>query len=174
MPFDLSGETIGKIIIWGVVLSFSVPFGYYYGVSYWGSGAAGALLGLVLGLVATGIGLFVKNKIANLFGALAGERKASFSSREQYESDIQQIRYHKMRKDYEIALRKVNEILELDPEYPEVLFLKAQIVWEGFGNNVAAVSNLEKIQMIVGEKQSTIYRWSDSLIEEIKKSCNRQ
>ena len=81
---------------------------------------------------------------------------------------MQQARYQKMQKEYGIALRKVNEILEMDPEFPEALFLKAQILWEGFRNSDAAVPYLEKIQMVVREEQSAVRRWACSLLEDIK------
>jgi hypothetical protein len=172
MKFELSGDATRKSIIFGLTLFLAVPFGFYYGRLYWDNGIAGATVGVVLGTIPTAIGLIIIGKIAGLFGLLVGERKASFSKREQLETNIQQVRYHRMRKEYNTALQKVNEILSKDSEFPEAIFLKAQIVWEGFNNSVVAISNLEKLVMIVNDKQSTIFRWANSLMREIKNSCN--
>ena len=171
MPSDLSGETIRKIFIFCLILLFSAPFGYYYGLVYWGNGTAGLAAGGGIGIVFTTLGLIFANKISGLFLIFFAKRESGYSQREQLESDIQQVRYHKMREEYNVALRKVNEILKLDPEFPDALFLKAQIVWEGFGNSDAAISNLEKIETIVSEK-SAIRRWTRTLLEEIGKSTN--
>lgn len=172
MPSELSGETIRKIFIFILIWLFSVPFGYYYGISYWGNGVAGAVMGFVLGAVLTAVGLLVAGKMESLILIFARDRKADFSPREQLESDLQQIRYHKMRKEYDIALKKVNDVLKLDADFPEALLLKAQIIWEGFGNRGSAVSCLNKIQNTVSDRQSSIYRWSCSLLKEIKEQAN--
>lgn len=175
MSFNLSGETIKKTLILVIVLLFSIPFGYYYGLSYWANGVTGAVVGFVLGAMLAAVGLIAAGKMEKtIFIMLSGKRKANFSLREQLESDLQQIRYYKMRKEYDIALRKVNDVLKLDPDFPEALFLKAQIVWEGFGNSASAISNLEKIRTTVAERQSSIYRWSGTLLEEIKERAEDQ
>ena len=167
MPADLSADTIRKLLIWGLVMFVAIPFGGYYGVVYWDNGIAGAIVGFVIGSVLTLLGLFVVSQTSSIFGVLAGERSASFSKREQLESDIQQAHYHKANKEYDVALRKVNAILKSDPEYPEALFLKAQIVWEGFNNRPSAEANLKKVQEIVPDETATIYRWASSLLDEI-------
>ena len=172
MPSDLSGETIRKIFIFCLILLFSVPFGYYYGFVYWGNGIAGLAVGFFIGMVLTALGLLVANKISGLLLIFFAKRKSGISQEEQLESDMQQVRYYKMRKEYNMALRRVNEILKLAPEFPEALFLKAQIVWEGFGNSDAAISNLKKIETIVSEKRSSIRRWARTLLEEIDKGTN--
>ena len=169
MPADLTADTTRKLLIWGLVMFVAIPFGGYYGVVYWDNGIAGAIMGFVIGSVLTLLGLFVASQTSSIFGVLAGERSASFSKREQLESDMQQARYHKINQEYDIALRKVNAILKSDPEYPEALFLKAQIVWEGFGNRESAVSNLNRIRELMEDERSTVYRWARSLLEEIER-----
>lgn len=167
MPIDLSGDATMKVLIWGLVMFVSIPFAGYYGVAYWDNGIAGAVAGFVIGSVLALLGLFVVSQASSIFGVLAGERSASFSRREQLESDMQQARYHKANKEYDVALRKVNELLKSDPEYPEALFLKAQIVWEGFNNRASAEANLKKVQEIVTDETAAIYLWASSLLDEI-------
>lgn len=168
MPLDLSGDAVRKIAILGIVLFVAIPFGGYYGVMYWGNGLAGVIVGSVLGVVITACGMFFVSRTSRFFGLLAGERQAHFSERERLESDMQQARHHKIKKEYDVALRKVNAVLQTDPHYPEALFLKAQIVLEGFENEASAVSNLSRILEIVDDDTSTMYRWAESLLEEIK------
>lgn len=156
-----------NVIILAVIYFFAVPFGYYYGLVFWGRGIAGAMIGFLFGTAFTILCLVIVNKFAGLFGIIMGEGKSKFTLREELESDLLQIRYHKMKKEYDKALIKVNQTLKNDPDFPEVLFLKAQIVWEGFGNSSSALYNLEKIQRIM-DKDSSLFRWSTALMEEIK------
>ncbi|WP_319526669.1 hypothetical protein [uncultured Desulfosarcina sp.] len=65
----------------------AIPFGCYYGVIYWDNGIAAAVVGFVIGAVLTLLGLVFVGHTSNIFGVLAGERSASFSKREQLESD---------------------------------------------------------------------------------------
>lgn len=101
------------------------------------------------------------------FRCVGGERSASFSKREQLESDRHKARYQKINKEYDVALRKVNEILEIDPDYSEAFFLKDQIVWEGYKEKWSAMSNLNKIIEIVKDDSLTINRWAISLLSEL-------
>ena len=174
MPRELSGETVKRVLVFLLVLLFSVPFGYYYGITYRGNGAAGAATGLVIGIVVTAAGLAAAGRLERLFYIVAWRRRGGFSLRERLESDLQQIRYHKMRKEWDIALRKANDVLMQDPDYPEALFLKAQIVWEGFGNRGSAVSNLERVKTTVDDHASSIYRWSCSLLKEIEETAEER
>ncbi len=71
---------------------------------------------------------------------------------------------------FDEALAVVNSTLGKLPDYPEALFLKAQILWEGFANATAATACLQQvIQMkpMKEEKDETIRRWSQTLLEEI-------
>ncbi len=169
MVSNLSSETVRKLFVCCLILFFSVPFGYYYGSVYWGRPILGAMSGLILGSVTTVVMLIIVSKMANFFARISGEREARFSLKEQLESDMQQVRYHKMRKEYDVALRKINDVLGQDPDFPEALFLKAQVVWEGFGNSASAISNLEKIKSVSDDRQSSICRWAAALLSEIKK-----
>ncbi|MEJ2728332.1 MAG: hypothetical protein P8185_07465 [Deltaproteobacteria bacterium] len=47
-----------------------------------------------------------------------------------------------MRHGFEKPLIKIEDVLAKDPEYPEALFLKAQILWEGFEDRREAKSCL--------------------------------
>jgi len=74
-----------------------------------------------------------------------------------------------MRKEYDQALKAVNNILNRDPEFSEALFIKAQILWEGFKNSAAAKGNLKKIIEIKKDKNEPFYRWASNLLDELTK-----
>lgn len=168
MSFDLSADRANKIAISIFALFTSVCLGIFCGLVYWENGFAGFIFGIFLGIVTTSISLFFMEHTANFFSFIFGEHKASFSNREVLESDMQQARFYKIKKDYDKALEKVNEILKFDSEHPEALFLKSQIAWEGYRNHDSAMSCLNKIHEIIKDQNTMIYRWSDSLMEEIE------
>jgi hypothetical protein len=61
----------------------------------------------------------------------------------------------------------VNRILEIDPDFSGALFLKAQILWEGFENPTAAKGYLEKVIEMKQDKNETIHRWASNLYDEL-------
>jgi tetratricopeptide (TPR) repeat protein len=76
-----------------------------------------------------------------LFGT--GKKEQNLS--EQMTGDLDKARFYKRKEEFDQALRIVNKVIEQDPEFPEALFLKAHIVWEGFENLGMARDCLEKI-----------------------------
>jgi hypothetical protein len=70
-------------------------------------------------------------------------------------------------KKYDQALKTVNNILKRDPEFTEALFIKAQILWDGFENSAAAKANLKKITEIKIDKDESIHRWASNLYDEL-------
>ena len=78
--------------------------------------------------------------------------------RHRLEGELDKIRYSKGQKDFDKALSQVNDVLAREPEFPEALFLKAQILCEGFGNVAAAERHLEKVMQLVSEKEP-LHQW---------------
>ena len=85
---------------------------------------------------------------------------------ERFTGELDKIRFHKREGDFDKALSLVNNILEKEQEFPEALYLKAQILWEGFGNRSAAVSYLEKTMHLAGEGEP-LYRWASGYLSEM-------
>ena len=69
------------------------------------------------------------------------------------------MRFHKRENDFDKVLFLVDKLLIKEPEFPEALYLKGQILWEGFENQEAAKSYLERVLQMVGEDES-LYRWT--------------
>ncbi len=170
---NIDPGTITNRAICCISLLMCGAFGFFYGVSYWGKGLPGLIVGLIIGISCYFMALAIKSSFAKIFGALAGERSAHWSSREQLEGDMNQACHFKRNEKYTKALNTVNKIIRSDPDYPDALFLKAQILWEGFQNHNAAKSNLRKIFEIVKDEKETIYRWALSLSKQIDQEIEK-
>jgi len=170
---NLDPETITNRMICFISLLMGGAFGFFYGISYWRNGLLGLIVGLIIGISAYFIGLTIKRYFAKMFGVLAGGRAAHWGIRQQLESDMNQARHFKRNEKYPKALNTVNRIVWLDPDFPDALFLKAQILWEGFQNHTAAKSNLRKIFEIIKDENETIYQWALSLSKQIDKELEK-
>lgn len=98
---------------------------------------------------------------------LFGMTKMRRSLREESRVRLASVRHFKMQGRYDRALSAVNEVIKDDPEFPEALFLKATILWEGFGNSGAAKEYLVKVMKQVDDREESLHRWSKSLLHEL-------
>jgi hypothetical protein len=89
------------------------------------------------------------------------------SPREQLAGSLNQVRYHKMCKDFPMALITVEGVLAKDPHFAEALLLKAQILWEGLADAVGAKQCLIKLLKVEPDKKSPFHRWALTLYKEI-------
>jgi hypothetical protein len=139
-----------------------------------------ALLGLVLygllGVVAaafvsgivTIIVMFISDRIGGgAVDTLFGLGRKSQSLRKQLTADLDQARYHKMQNEFQQALQTVNVVLEQDPDFPDALFLKAQVLWDGFKNSAGAKRYLTKVMKVVSNKDEPIHHWASSYFDEL-------
>jgi len=114
--------------------------GFFYGFQT--AGKLGGFVGVVIGALAGGVAYVLIRVVTGGSGGIAGSlfsgRRPSWSLREQLGGTLSQARHYKGKNKMDDALRKVNEVLEQDPVYPEALLLKAQIMWEGYDNLDAA------------------------------------
>ena len=100
---------------------------------------------------------------------LFGRTRTVMTQREDSEVRLARVRHFKMQKRYDRALATVNEILEADPEFPEGIYLKATILWEGFGNSGAARRHLVRVLEMVADPEEGLHRWSKHLLEEMNR-----
>jgi len=170
---NIDSDTITNRGICFISLLVSGAFGFFYGIRYWENGLLGLIVGLIIGISGYFIGLVIKNSFAKLFGTLAGDHAARWNTREQLEGDMNQARHFKRNEKYTKALNTVNRIIRLDPDFPDALFLKAQILWEGFQNHNAAKSNLSKIFEMIQDENETIYQWARSLSKQIDQEIEK-
>ena len=152
---------------------FCFAFSIYYGHAWWNSGFGGFVVGCIL-FGCIGLLLAMEAKFINKLGIFFGSRTAHWSLRETLESDMAQVRFSKMKKDYSAALDRINHILHQEPTFPDALYLKAQILWEGFQRAEEAKATL---RLILNQKpdvakmgtknEEPIFEWASSLYDEL-------
>jgi len=157
-----------QLAVFFLVSFMGTVFGCYYSCAYWPDRRlAGTLLCLFLGCAITAAGIFTLNGLSGLASKLFAGPSARRGLRDRLRADLSVARNLKMNEKYDLALRTINVVLSRDPAFPEALFLKAQIVWEGFGNRSAALSNLEKLMAAVPGETDPLNRWAMHLHREI-------
>ena len=110
--------------------------------------------------------LIIIKKMGSLSGSIYGGRKAAWSVKEQLAGNLEKIRYSKRQGRFNEALALANDVLKHLPYDPGALFLKAQILHEGFGHDESAKKCLEIIMKEVPASE-TLHRWATSLYEDI-------
>ncbi len=132
----------------GLTVPFLCLLGLYLGYVRWGlHGAIGGALGAcIAGLVLSALIMYLLDAVAGAASnVISGRREAVWTTREQLQGLVSQARFNKDNGDYTIAFNYINQVLEKDPDFPEALILKAQILWEGFSRADAAIQFLEKV-----------------------------
>jgi len=132
----------------GLAVPFLCLLGLYIGYVRWGlhGAIAGAIAAGIAGLVISAVVMFLLDAAGGAASSLiSGRREAVWTTREQVQGFLSQARFNKDNGDYTIAFNYVNKVLDKDPDYPEALMLKAQILWEGFSRADAAIRFLDKI-----------------------------
>ena len=132
----------------GLAVPFLCLLGLYIGYVRWGlHGAIGGVLGAgIVGLVLSALIMYALDSASGAASnIISGRREAVWTPREQLQGTLSQARFNKDNGDYTIAFNYINQVLQKDPDWPEALELKAQILWEGFSRADAALQFLEKV-----------------------------
>jgi hypothetical protein len=141
-------------------------------VGFFIGGLMGVIMAGVLSLVLSFIGEALYDTAGSVgAGILSGNvlNGGGGSLREQLAPELQRAKYFKRQKQFDQALIIVNGVLEKDMAYAEALFMKAVILWEGFGDSTAAKECLGRI-MAMEPVESAMFRpWAASLYEELGK-----
>lgn len=132
----------------------------------------GGFQGLLMAAAASALVSMCTEVFSGMVGSgsintLYGFGRRTSTLRERLAADLSQVRCHKMKQDYEGALVKLEDILARDPDFPEALFLKAQILWEGFQDRTAAKACLMRVIKIESDKKAMLHRWALNLHREI-------
>lgn len=138
------------------------------------AGILGALVGLVVAaVVSSTIGTTssffigkVSDSAVNLFYGLG---KREIGPREQLAGDLNGVRHHKLFNRFDEALIKIEDVLAKDPDFSEALFLKAQILYDGFKDREAAKSCLLKIIKLEPDREAEYHRWALDFYRELSK-----
>lgn len=142
--------------------------GFYVGFSMYGKAGTGLAIGAVAGIIASLMTwLIIEMLGSSSVNLLYGRRRPVYSEYEKYEGDLHQARHQKTQKNFPKALAIVNAILKKAPDLPEALYLKAQIMVEGYHKLDEARLLLEKIVTVLPEKGETYHRWAQTMLDDI-------
>ena len=106
----------------------------------------------------------IGNTSANL---LYGLGRNTAGARAQLAADVSQARFHKMNGDFENALIKLDTVVARDPDDPEALFLRAQILWEGYGDRQGAKQSLIRLFAAQPDRNACTRRWGKVLYRQM-------
>jgi tetratricopeptide (TPR) repeat protein len=152
----------------GLIVPFLCLLGFYVGYTQYG--LSGAILGILLavagGLLLSFAVIYLLDAVGGASGILFGRKRAVWTTREQVQGLLSQARFNKDNQEFNVALEYINQVLRRDPHYPDALFLKAQILWQGFEDADSARLFLEKI-MSITESGSIIHNHASSLYSEL-------
>jgi tetratricopeptide (TPR) repeat protein len=111
--------------------------------------------------------VYVVEKFNSGFGRfLSGWSSTRPTIRETFAADLEKARYSKREGRFQEALIIIDDVLDKDPNFPDALFLKAQILWKGFGNAGTTKECLRKVMQLV-PKDETLHRWALSFYNEV-------
>ena len=139
----------------------------------------GGLPGAVIGLTAASAASAVIGSTTTIFTGIVGGGAVNvfygigrkpIDSRERLAGDLNVAKHHKSCNRFDEALIKIEDILAKDPVFPEAMFLKAQILWQGFENREAAKQCLLKIIKTELDKEAVFHRWALNLYGEIQRN----
>ena len=137
----------------------------------------GGLQGVLYGLTVSFLAVFAVELLSGGIGngsvnILYGTGRLDRTMRDQFIGTLSQARFHKMSQRHDLALGCVDEVLAAAPNYTEALFLKAQILWEGYQDSAAAKKCLIHVIKVEPDKEAPFHRWSLALYKEIA-GCER-
>ena len=132
----------------------------------------GGMQGVLYGLGVSALAIFAVEFLANGMGdgsvnILYGTGRLDRTMQDQFIGTLSQARFHKMNQRHDLALGCVDEVLATAPNYIEALFLKAQILWEGYRDSAAAKNCLLQVIKVEPDKEAPFHRWSLALYKEM-------
>jgi hypothetical protein len=132
------------------------------------AGVTGLIWALPASIVAALVVELLSGGLGNgSINVIYGMGRIDRTMRDHFAGALSQARFHKMSKRHDLALECVDQILTADPNYPEALFLKAQILWEGYQDASTAKQCLIHLMQADPDNEATFHRWAQSLYHEI-------
>jgi hypothetical protein len=113
--------------------------------------------------------VYVVEKFGAGLGTFIGWSSKKVNPREAFSADLARARHSKGAGRFEEALIIINEVLNKDPDFPDALYLKATILWEGFRKNQQSTTCLKKVMGLV-EDHETLHQWALNYYHDMKKT----
>jgi len=139
---------------------------------YLANASSGAIAGLVVSaatsiLIGRAITYFSETPGGGAVKAPDIPERKTAGLRKQSAGDLNMVRYLRLCHRFDFALIKIEEVLARDPDFAEALLLKAQILWEGFGDAHAARESLLKIIAVEPDEKAVFHRWALNFYEKL-------
>lgn len=168
---DLSG-ILYFLRVSGLAVPILSVLGLYVGYTHYGM--SGALLGVLLALAGGALLSFGAVAFLNAIGGAAGrtlfaKKRAVWTPREQVQGLLRQARLNRDNQEFQTAFDCINQVLAKDPDYPEALLLKAQILWHGYEDAASAKRFLAKV-LSLADTDQTAKRHAASLLAALPES----
>jgi hypothetical protein len=106
--------------------------------------------------------VLIRHDVNDILALIGHAREHQLSLHIKHGSTIQQISLLMSASDYASALKTVNRLLRDEPDYPNALNLKGQILLEGFGEPAKARLCFDRV-MVLAPPDSEEYRLAESL-----------
>lgn len=151
-----------------IIRAFFVPFSFMGTAGFIFFGIIGLLCAGVICLVAAIISVSLSDRLGRTAGKLFGGREPILNIQERYSADLSRARVQKMNKNYEESLQIIENVLANESSFNEALFLKAQILTEGFYDIDDAKNCLIKIFQ-TEPKDTQLFQWSETFYKKLLK-----
>jgi hypothetical protein len=138
---------------------------YLISISYLGLlgivmyGLKGIAIAFAVAIPISGLTMMISDKCGDISARLFLGPKSNRSIRERLSGDISRARVQKMNGNYEEALLIIDNVLVLAPDLNEALFIKAQILLDGFKDKMGAKKCISRILETESE-YSSLYKWA--------------
>jgi tetratricopeptide (TPR) repeat protein len=117
--------------------------------------------------------MYTTGKIADAFVFLYSGGKGINTLQDQLVGEVEKIKLLKRERHFEEALEQAEVVLNREPNHPEALFLKAQILY-GFAQYSSANACLNKILAMVPPPDERLVQWAGNLREDALKGIRER
>jgi hypothetical protein len=100
-------------------------------------------------------------------GLIYGANRRYRSVDELCQGDLQRVKFYRRHQRYSEALTLVDQVLAKAADYPDALYLKADILWHGFGDRQQALLCLKRIMGHPGV-DATRRQWAVNFYRQLK------
>jgi len=113
--------------------------------------------------------LIVEKAGSGIGSLLTSSFKSPGQKNDEFIADLEKARHSKAIGRYDEALDLIEGVVKSTPEWPDALFLKAQIQWEGFENATDSKRCLVKVMQLVGYDE-TLHTWASNYFDLVVKA----
>ncbi len=117
--------------------------------------------------------MYATGKIADAFVFLYSGGKGTNTLQDQLAGEVEKIKLLKRERHFEEALEQAEVVLNREPNHPDALFLKAQILY-GFSQYSTANACLNKILALDPPPDEKLVQWVNNLREEALKGIQER